>query len=84
MRAMNCPGCDEPMVAETLDGHLGRPVSIDLCIACHVFWFDQNESLQLAPRSTLRLFRLIGEHAAVKHGPSRRSRAARAAAHGSS
>ena len=65
MRTMKCPGCDCPMVAETLDGHLGRPVTIDLCIACHVFWFDQNESLQLAPRSTLRLFRVIGEHAAV-------------------
>jgi len=69
MRTMKCPGCDCPMVAETLDGHLGRPVTIDLCIACHVFWFDQNESLQLAPRSTLRLFRVIGEHASVKHGP---------------
>ena len=57
------------MAAETLDGHLGRPVSIDLCFACQLLWFDQNESLQLAPRSTLRLFRLIGEQAGAKRGP---------------
>jgi hypothetical protein len=68
MRAMNCPGCHEPMVTETLDGHLGRPVSIDLCLGCQLFWFDQGESLLLAPRSTLRLFRLIGEQAAAKRG----------------
>ncbi len=68
MRAMNCPGCHEPMVAETLDGHLGRSVAIDLCLGCQLFWFDQGESLQLAPRSTLRLFRLIGEQAAAKRG----------------
>ncbi len=67
---MNCPGCNGPMTAETLDGHLGRPVSIDLCFACQLLWFDQNESLQLAPRSTLRLFRMIGEQAAARHGTS--------------
>jgi hypothetical protein len=63
---MDCPGCAAPLVAETLEGHLGRPVSIDLCLPCQLFWFDRNESLQLAPRSTLRLFRLIGEHAATR------------------
>jgi hypothetical protein len=66
---MNCPGCSAPMTAETLDGYLGRPVAIDLCLACQVFWFDQGESLHLAPRSTLRLFRLIGEQAGAKRGP---------------
>ncbi len=54
------------MVPQTLEGHLGRPVAIDLCLPCQLFWFDRNESLQLAPRSTLRLFRLIGEHAAAR------------------
>jgi hypothetical protein len=66
---MNCPGCGAPMEAQTLDGHLGRTVAIDLCLACQVFWFDQRESLQLEPRSTLKLFRLIGEQAAAKRGP---------------
>jgi uncharacterized protein YbaR (Trm112 family) len=52
------------MQEETLDGHLARPVAIDLCFACQSFWFDSHESLGLTPASTLKLFRVIGEHAA--------------------
>jgi hypothetical protein len=52
------------MREETLDGHQGRPVTIDLCLACQSFWFDARESLSLTPGSTLRLFRVIGEQAA--------------------
>ena len=57
------------MTAETFEGYLGRSVAIDVCLACQVFWFDHGESLQLAPRSTLRLFRLIGDQAGAKRGP---------------
>lgn len=46
---------------ETLDSHLGRPIAVDLCPACHSFWFDARESLRLSPGSTLALFRTIGE-----------------------
>jgi hypothetical protein len=67
---MNCPGCGAPMVGQTLDGQLGRAVAIDACLACQVFWFDQHESLQLTPGSTLKLFRLIGEQAAAKRVPA--------------
>ena len=52
------------MREETLDGHLGRPVVIDLCLPCQSFWFDAHESLGLTPGSTLALFRIIGEHRA--------------------
>jgi len=52
------------METHTLDGHLGRPVSIDLCQSCQAFWFDTRESVSLTPGSTLTLFRIIGEHAA--------------------
>jgi hypothetical protein len=45
----------------TLEGHSGTSIEIDLCRPCHAFWFDAHESLQLSPRSTLRLFSLIGE-----------------------
>ena len=48
------------MTARTVDGHLGRTVDIDVCPACHVFWFDQHESLQLSPGGTLALFTVIG------------------------
>jgi DNA-directed RNA polymerase subunit RPC12/RpoP len=51
------------MQEETLDGHVGRPVTIDICLSCQSFWFDAHESLALSPGGTLALFRLIGEHA---------------------
>ena len=51
------------MQEQTLDGHAGRPVAIDVCLPCQSFWFDAHESVQLSPGGTLALFRLIGEHA---------------------
>lgn len=58
---MNCPNCGQPATEQTLAGHVGTTVTIDLCLPCQVFWFDARESLQLSPASTLQLFRLIGE-----------------------
>ena len=52
------------MEEQTLEGHLGRSVAIDICFSCQSFWFDARESLSLSPGSTLALFRLIGERAA--------------------
>jgi len=57
------------MTALTLEAALGATVSIDLCASCQAFWFDQHENLQLAPGSTLKLFRLIGELASAKRAP---------------
>jgi hypothetical protein len=51
------------MEALTLANHAGADLVIDVCRACHAFWFDARESLHLAPASTLRLFTLIGETA---------------------
>jgi hypothetical protein len=36
-------------------------LSLDLCCDCHVIWFDQFESAQLAPGAVIELFRLIHE-----------------------
>ncbi len=52
------------MQEQTLDGHVGRPVVINLCHPCQSFWFDAHESVNLTPGSTLALFRIIGEHTA--------------------
>jgi hypothetical protein len=52
------------MVEQTLDGHHGRPVAIDLCHPCQSFWFDSHESPGLTPGSTLSLFRIVGENIA--------------------
>jgi len=56
------------MIAKTLDGHLGTSVTIDLCTACQVFWFDARESLQLSPGAVIDLFQLVGEGAVERRG----------------
>lgn len=84
MSAITCPGCSQAMTRLTLDAHSGATVDIDQCTPCHAFWFDQYESLRLAPASTLRLFGLIGDGAAtsrhalpdVMHCPRCRARLA--------
>ncbi len=63
-----------------LDGHLGRPVTIDLCDSCQALWFDKYESLQLSAASVLRLFRVIGQASGARgllSGTSRCPRCAR-------
>ena len=52
------------MATHTVQGQLGRAVTIDLCDPCQAIWFDPRESLQLTPGATLMLFRVIGEHVA--------------------
>jgi uncharacterized protein YbaR (Trm112 family) len=49
----------------TLDGRLGTHVTVDVCTGCQAFWFDQHKSLQLAPGSTLKLMKFIGEHSST-------------------
>jgi hypothetical protein len=51
------------MEGEVLDARLGTTLAIDVCRSCQVLWFDSHEDLQLAPASTLKLFRLIAKHA---------------------
>ena len=57
------------MTVESLEGHHGVPVAVDVCVPCHLFWFDGHESLQLAPAGVLALFRLIGGHALTPAAP---------------
>ncbi len=45
-----------------MDGTYGQDIELDLCFACHVLWLDQRESIQLSPRGTLDLFKVIQEH----------------------
>src|SRR5262245_4256725 len=60
-RPVNCSSCGSEMERLALNGHGGASLEIDLCRPCRAFWFDAQESLQLAPGSTLRLFSLIGD-----------------------
>ncbi len=66
---MQCPRCTAQMQVESLVGHHGQPISIDICLPCQAMWFDGFESLRLSPGSTLRLFTLIGEHTAAQPTP---------------
>lgn len=51
------------MTRHALQGYLGRPLDIDSCARCQVFWFDGRESLHVAPATTLGLFKVVGEAA---------------------
>jgi hypothetical protein len=57
------------MTTQAFGSHHGRSVDLDLCLGCHLFWFDQRESLQLTPGATLQLFRLIGEQTRRERQP---------------
>ena len=35
------------MTSRALEGHLGQPITIDVCLGCQAFWFDARESLRL-------------------------------------
>lgn len=62
---MNCPGCDFPdMVVEKYAGNYGTTLEIDVCHHCNGIWFDGRESLQLAPGSTLQLFKSMHDRQA--------------------
>jgi Zn-finger nucleic acid-binding protein len=62
---MTCPACGGDMAAQTLDGHYGRQVTIDVCTGCNGLWFDSMEHHQLTPGATLRLFREMGRAVAA-------------------
>lgn len=52
------------MTEHTLDAHMGRAVTVDVCAPCQSLWLDVRENLQLTPAATLAMFRVIGEHVA--------------------
>ena len=41
------------MQPQSLDGHMGREVEIELCDPCQSIWFDARENLQLTPGAAL-------------------------------
>jgi Zn-finger nucleic acid-binding protein len=63
---MNCPNCHAVMTRRPFDRLYGRLIDLDICHACQVIWFDDQELLQLAPRSTLELLAAI---ATEQHAP---------------
>jgi len=54
-----CPSCAQAMAKRALPNHDAGQVCLDLCYPCHAIWFDRGESVQLAPRAVIELFRDI-------------------------
>lgn len=50
------------MVRHRFPRKLRGDVDLDLCFPCQAIWFDEFESLQIAPGGVVDLFRLIHEH----------------------
>jgi Zn-finger nucleic acid-binding protein len=58
----SCPSCRAPMSTHRFLRKLTGEVELDLCFACQGIWFDEYESLQLAPAGVIELFKLIHDH----------------------
>ena len=50
------------MVTHRFERKLGGEVMLDLCFDCQGIWFDEYESLRLAPAGVVELFKRIHEH----------------------
>lgn len=58
--ARHCPGCAAPMQRRAFPSRgITGSVDLDLCLDCHVIWFDALESAQLTPGAVLQLFDTI-------------------------
>ena len=56
----SCPGCHAAMQSRVFASRaISGSVELDLCMACHVIWFDAFESAQLTPGAVLELFDVI-------------------------
>ena len=66
---VDCPNCHAPMTAKAEDafGAIPRPLEVDCCPACGLFWFDDAGSIRLMPKAVLELFQLIGKAGAAKN-----------------
>jgi hypothetical protein len=65
-----CPNCGLTMASREADASISmKPVQVDACASCRLFWFDRYESTSLAPRATLGLFQYIGASARASLTP---------------
>jgi hypothetical protein len=66
---IDCPNCHAPMTAKAEDAFaaIPRPLEVDCCSACGLFWFDDAGSIRLMPKAVLNLFQLIGQAGSAKN-----------------
>ncbi len=52
-----CTSCKQPLKAVVLEGHYTAKVNVDLCMHCHLAWFDPLESVRLSGLGWVQLIR---------------------------
>ena len=57
-----CPSCRQTMLAKKFPRNTQGEVELDFCFACQGIWFDEYESVQIAPGGVIDLFKLLHEH----------------------
>ncbi|WP_269533588.1 zf-TFIIB domain-containing protein [Chitinimonas sp. BJYL2] len=61
--AAACPQCHGEMQVAHYASKYGGQIELDFCFACRHIWFDQHESVTLAPAAIVDLFEVLHEHA---------------------
>ena len=64
---LSCPSCAAHMESLELPRRATGKLRVDLCFACCVIWFDQSESMMLAPAAVIELFQQIHAHRDTAH-----------------
>src|SRR5436190_15243147 len=58
---ITCPNCHRDTTIHSLPGHGAmRPLVVESCGPCNLFWFDRTESVRLKPEAVIELFKYIG------------------------
>ncbi len=67
--ALPCPNCFLPMEKVEASHTYGQSIELDICISCHLVFFDKNEHRGLSAASTLALFERFKSNPVCKTGP---------------
>lgn len=62
-----CGNCRETMQRVTLPSHYGLPVELDLCVSCHLVWFDTTETARLNGSALLTLIGRMAQSQSLAH-----------------
>lgn len=57
-----CPSCGQTMAKHRFARQLHGEVVLDICFPCQGIWFDEFESVQIAPGGIIDLFKLLHQH----------------------
>jgi hypothetical protein len=66
VRNFKCSNCAQPLRAQSLPGHYGATVDIDMCDDCCLIWFDEVESVRISKHGIAELVKVV--HAAMSGG----------------